>query len=778
MNGQPQSKTARNRASTRSAAKRILVYLIVVIAAIAAATSDNQPTGFPVVDVVWGAAFGALITLAASRARRWTWIWLSGIATISAIGTPWVFISGAALLAAGGAAFASVRNRIFGAVVGALGTLTLLHLPAAGFHGLPSLLSALAVVPVLWSAYDRCNGHDRVTIRRTGIVATALLLCAGLGLALSLAPAYKHLRGGAEMSANGLAALRDGDQERAGKYFDDARSSFSAAESLLRSPWAYPSRAIPVVGQQISSLTLMASTGTQLSDVAGSATATASYHDLKTESGQLDLDAVRSMQTPAANSATALGGAHAELVAARSPWLLAPLARRLDDYISHVDDALPSAELASEALDVVPNLLGGDGSRRYLALFTTPAESRFSGGFVGAFAVLGATDGKLTLDRSGPVAELNQPSLDGSPRSLSGEFEEFVTRFGRYNPTAYFQNVTASPDMPTNAAVARELYRQSTGVSVDGVMFIDPIALASLVELTGPVRIDDLDEELTSENLADFLLLDQYIEFPDDNDDRHDILTEVATATFEALSNGNLPGPRVLSQVLSPVTHEGRLAFISFHPREETFFEHLGATSPFEPGTQGDFISLRTANANPNKIDTFLTRTLRYEVTFDPLTGNIQSRAVIEITNSAPTAELPEYVIGNDLGAPIGSNTMYLSLYTPLEVTRASLDGGEIGIERQHESNSNVFSTLVTVPSGERVTLAFDLGGSIPAGQGYQLDVLTQPMVNADDLSLSVRTASPDRQLTPLQGFEVVDGVIGYHGAIKRDSTFTARLNG
>ena len=52
-------------------------------------------------------------------------------------------------------------------------------------------------------------------------------------------------------------------------------------------------------------------------------------------------------------------------------------------------------------------MLGADGPRTYLLLFTTPSESRGLGGFVGSYAELTADDGQLALGAFGRAQDLD-----------------------------------------------------------------------------------------------------------------------------------------------------------------------------------------------------------------------------------------------------------------------------------------------------------------------------------------------------------------------------------
>ncbi len=80
-----------------------------------------------------------------------------------------------------------------------------------------------------------------------------------------------------------------------------------------------------------------------------------------------------------------------------SPWLIAPLQDRLADLDDDIDDAKPKLDNVVTAVQVAPAMLGADGERRYFIAFTTPAETRGLGGFMGNWAELTANDGRLAI---------------------------------------------------------------------------------------------------------------------------------------------------------------------------------------------------------------------------------------------------------------------------------------------------------------------------------------------------------------------------------------------
>ena len=61
----------------------------------------------------------------------------------------------------------------------------------------------------------------------------------------------------------------------------------------------------------------------------------------------------------------------------RSPWLVNRATYELDDFDESVAEHLPGAARTRwRAIELAPEMLGADGPRTYLLLFTTPSESR------------------------------------------------------------------------------------------------------------------------------------------------------------------------------------------------------------------------------------------------------------------------------------------------------------------------------------------------------------------------------------------------------------------
>ena len=186
----------------------------------------------------------------------------------------------------------------------------------------------------------------------------------------------------------------------------------------------------------------------------------------------------------------------AVLASSRSPWLVAPVAGRLDQVAAEVDQLVGQTDRAVTAVRLAPSMLGSDGPRTYFVAFTTPAEARGLGGFMGTWAELRADGGRLEVARTGQTNDLTgamraaRPVLDGPA--------DYVARYGRFGAGVdgepvtvdFWSNITMSPDFPSITEVIAQLYPASGGSEIDGAIAVDVESLARFLELTGPVQVD------------------------------------------------------------------------------------------------------------------------------------------------------------------------------------------------------------------------------------------------------------------------------------------------
>jgi len=726
---------------------RELVWVAALAGVVALGLADVAVTGWEPFDLLLRGGLGALVPLAAARAGRGSTIWLALIATgAGVIAEGWPALAAAAGLGVLlGAAAADERSAVLRAAAAAAAIAALAHLDQDVRMWLPSIATAIAVVPAL------VVGLARAPQRVRRWTTTAISACVLIVLFGAAAGAYAALQArtavddAVDDATAGLDLLGD-DDERAAQLLDQAAASFADAEDDLRAWWARPALLVPGVAQQSRAVATMAAAGRDLSSTAADAVIEADLEAVRPIEGVVDLAAMQAIAAPLADSVDSLRRANGRLRGADSALLLPPVADRLQDLDERVADALEQAETASAAVEVAPGLLGADGPRRYFLSMQTPSEARGVGGFMGSWAELVIDQGEFDLVRTGRVGDLTRGGPDPDGRQIESQ-PEFVARYTQL-PAQYWGLIGFSPDLPTVASVITELFPQSGGAELDGVVAIDPSAFASFLELTGPVGVPGYPQQLTAENAAQTLQFDQYLTFPqEENEAREQFLADATQVLFDALTGGELPGPGAIARELGPAVDGRHLQLYSVHEDEQRFFDRIGATGSVQR-EDGDVVGMVGQNFNGNKIDWFLRRSLSYDLTWDPATGALSGTVEARITNEAPATGLPRSIIGwgGDVSAgqaPVadGENFMELSLFSALPMGDVTVDGEPIEVNHFTGLGMEEIYAYISVPSQTTVVVRAAVGGIVERGDEYVLRLLRQPTVVPDQAEVRIRLA-------------------------------------
>lgn len=717
------------------------VWLGAAIGAGAIAVSDAAATGSDVLDVVLRVIFGALVPVAASRAGTvaTTWLVVISTATLLFADAPaeavTALAAGAFLaLGAAGVVTPGAASLAAAAAIGPLG-----HAEWA-VTGDTSIATALAVLPVLVVGLVRTGSPAR---GRIALAVTAIVLLTGLGAAAGLFAALSA-RGdvdrAVDLATSGIDRLGD-DDDRARADLLDAAGAFESAEDTLSAWWARSALLVPGVAQQTRAVTTMASAGADLARTAADETEDADVESIRPRSGTIDIAALAAVRGPIDRSLASLVRAEARLTDIDSPLLLEPVAERLADLRREVADARADADLAAQVISVAPDMLGADGPRRYFVAFQNPAEARGNGGYMGNWAELTAEDGRITLTRSGRIRELFEARRDdvvveGLPELV--DIYGYRTRFwGAHN---------YSPDNPSVSNVISQLYPASGGAPIDGVISLTPGGMAGFLDLTGPIEVAGYPERLTSENAERILLHEQYLSFPrESNEERTEFLAEAVQTTFEQLLGGDLPGPRAFTSALAPAVRARDLQLWSSHEEEMDLFRRIGIDGSAERGNVDSF-GVTNQNFNGNKIDWFLSRSIAYDIDWDPTTGAVEGTMTVTFENGAPAAGLPASIIGwgGDVSAgqrPVtdGENFMQVALYTTFPADSVTVDGVPQETQSADELGHSVERLFLSVPPEGRRVVEVRFSGAVSLGATYVLEPLRQPTAQADAVSMQVR---------------------------------------
>jgi len=725
---------------------------VVVLSAAAAFLASSSPTASRWVDFLLLAVAGAIVALAASRAGDASLIWIGAVATLAAAPSWWTILAGAgfaiALLSSAFRAPVWVR-----ALAGALAFQALLRLPPVGPFGTCSAIAVVACLPVLISGYRHCTSINkrRWSLSIAASLVALVILCSAAGLATFRAA--PQLTQGADLARNAVQEAPKDEAAVTVKKLRNAEKLFSQAQNSLQPWWVKPSLGVPILGQHVRAATVAATAGESLSSTAAATAEKVDGSQSLVSNGQIDISLLSSYRPIAEQAAQELQTAKTEVANLTSGWLLPPVRRQVANLTDELSSAAPAAATTAKVLGSTDGILGVNEPRSYLVLATNPSETRELGGFVGGYVLIKVSNGRVEILQSGKASELNEALAAAAPKIGDAQFSNI---YGRYQMDRYFNNVTAPADFSLAAAAARDAFAAATSTQVDGVILADPTGVAALLELTGAVDVPAAERTLDAKTVEQYLQADQYVQFEQDSSGRTDVLVDVARAVTEALFGRPLPGPAKIVSTLAPAVRGGHLMLISFDPQERQTLAATGVSGAFGTTPGHDFISVRGFNANANKIDSFLHRSINYKAEFDPRTGAVQATAEVVIRNDAPSSGLPPIVIGND-SVPAGNNKMVLAVHSALVLKGLVVDGVATPVETHEEFGGYSYRFILEVPAGATKNLSYELAGQINPGPEYRLDISAQPMVNPDRYTLTVSDgeqfqASTSNQLNILKG--------------------------
>ncbi|EMY36039.1 hypothetical protein D477_001184 [Arthrobacter crystallopoietes BAB-32] len=328
--------------------------------------------------------------------------------------------------------------------------------------------------------------------------------------------------------------------------------------------------------------------------------------------------------------------------------------------------------------------------------------------------VLTTDDGKIELTDHGSASQLGRfnPAL-----AVDKEQERiYTTRLG-----AYMQNVNLTPDFPTAATTAKEMWEQENpGSNIDGVLSIDPVVLGYLLEATGPIELNKSDSlprdlgalpsTLSSDNVVQTLLSDVYreIEEPALQDE---YFAAVASQVFSGITNGNIDAPQMIN-ALRKGASENRLLVWSAKDEEQDTIAGSALAGVVAGSAEKPEVGVYFNDGTGAKMDYYVRREVRLEKRCQP-DGYYRYAVQVTLLNDAPTDagdSLPDYVTGaGAFGVEPGTVQTNVYAYGPTEwfLDSASRDGEAAPFGSYKHDDRPVAALTVKLAPGESTSVEF-----------------------------------------------------------------------
>lgn len=604
----------------------------------------------------------------------------------------------------------------------------------------------------------------RVRWTGIGLLLLAVTFAVWLGLGVFQAKSsFEQAKTSAERSKD---ALLSGKSEEATRWAENAQFHAQRARSATHSPPWNIVAAVPLLGSPLK-------TTQQISDVVaglandilipGARLGSALSPDKLIDGDRINLKLLRAEEASLSKLATAASKLDAGAQEISSPAYLSLIrdARsQLQDQTSQLAQLLGNTAMAAK---LAPSMLGADGPRTYLMAFQNNAEARGTGGLLGGFGVIRFENGTPTIDLLAPNTELDQATakIDLGP--------DFNQQYEFANPYTDYRNSNLSPNFPYAARIWKSMWEEQSGITVDGVITVDPVALSYLLGATGPVTLAD-GEVINQENVVELTQSTAYSRFkplepPDIPPDpagrwcsfghcsttvyraeqarinseaasalRKKYLQAIATAVVKKVT-GPLSAPQKFLNALGRAASEQRIAVWSAHPSEQAVLENT-PLAHMVPDDSAPYAQVIINNLSGNKMDYYLRREIEYAA--DGCDSDRRNSTItVKLSNiAAPGAALPEYVAGLQglapwisLKAPNGTMVSSVRVLATKGSTLLSVtSNGERTQAITHRENGRPsFEVQVAIPPGQSGDLTFRLSEPTSPGEPR---VPIQPLID------------------------------------------------
>ncbi|QGQ20248.1 DUF4012 domain-containing protein [Cellulomonas sp. JZ18] len=544
----------------------------------------------------------------------------------------------------------------------------------------------------------------RRTVLLVVLVPLLLLVAAAAWVGVRVAQAADALQdaraalAGVEVDPRAAGALADG--------LADVRTHTSRARTAASDPLWRAAEVVPVAGDQLTAVRVVATAVDDLARDALPAVAELGAlldGGLRLPDGRVDVAAVDRGAAALGTAAATTAAAHDRLAALDPDRLLARLAdpvREVQATVARADAALGPA---ARGVAVLPQLLGAQGPRTYLVLALNSAELRAPGGIVGAVTAVRVEDGAVTVVDQRSTLDLR--SLDAPVLPLSPEeVATHTDRLGRW-----VQNAALTPHFPRTAELVAARWVRDVGGPVDGVVATDPVAIAGLVDVVGPVPHPD-GGELGADGFVRALLRDVYLRHPENVSDA--VFGAVAAGVVAAVGEGRGSAPDLVA-ALARAVDERRLRVWSAHPPEQDVLAASVVGAAFLDAPFAADAGLFLDDASQGKLGLDLSTAVTFrDARCEGPAPRVTAVLSLDFRPPADVASLPRGVVGSpDLGVPPGTLTTIVSAWSPAGGDPLALrrDGTAVGGTSTTLGGRHVQQVRSVLAPGAQQEIAVDL---------------------------------------------------------------------
>lgn len=380
---------------------------------------------------------------------------------------------------------------------------------------------------------------------------------------------------------------------------------------------------------------------------------------------------------------------------------------------------------AEPAIKILPKLLGEPNEARYIILFQNDKELRSTGGFLTAYAVFKVKSGKIEVEKSEDIYELDKriASREKPPEMVL----KYLKNIFYWNA----RDTNLSPDFKVSMDKFYELYKRDDNKPVSGIIALDTQFLVNILKIIGGVEVYGIKfgtDVLPECNCPQVVYeLEKFATTQVDyvKEGRKDIIGKLM---FEMMKKILSSPPKIywgpIFQTSIKMLNEKHMLIYLFDAKGQQGIESLNWGGRIRQ-TDGDYLHVNDTNLGGAKTDMFITRSIEQNV--ETRSDKTVRRVVIKYNNpfAASNCNLEQKQV-------LCLNSLYRSvvrLYVPKgsKLIDKETRGSETKVKTYDELGHTVFEGFFSMYPEHQATLEFSYEVPLIFKDEYDLLIQKQP---------------------------------------------------
>ena len=278
------------------------------------------------------------------------------------------------------------------------------------------------------------------------------------------------------------------------------------------------------------------------------------------------------------------------------------------------------------------DILQSKNDIHWLVFFQNPAEIRPAGGFLGSYADLTISSGKLAnmdvRDIYDPDGQLEKKVVPPLPLQV------ITTGWGARDANWFF-DFPLSAKKVTEFLEASKIY-QEKNIRFSGVVALNIKVLESVLGLSGPIKLSDYQFEINQNNFLKEIQKEVEAGADKTRGEPKRVLKVLTPVLLEKINNFNEGQKKELTEKLKFHLSQKDVMFFAKEPRLQNFFSQNG----FDGGVYklpdnfwGSYLAVVNANIAGGKSDFFVNQEINLDINLDD-NGKASNQLKIKRTHS------------------------------------------------------------------------------------------------------------------------------------------------